>query len=179
MFRGSAMYERLPLRYVVLTAISFLLVHTPTTAREIYRWVDEGGATHYGEVVPEGDVASLEVLEVTVMEVPPEAALRDYRATLDLANRMQADRLERERLRLEREKLRLQQRQVELDDWNSEDVPPSTSYYVPYYRYPRRPYPRPPYYGKYPGYPRPPHGQHPPGRYPTTDAPKRVYLDRP
>ena len=107
------MYELLRLRYVLLTALSVSLVPAPTAAREIYKWVDERGATHYGEQLPEGAVASLEVLDVTAAEATPGAGARDYRWTLDLANRLQADRLERERLRLDRQRLRLQQLEVE------------------------------------------------------------------
>jgi hypothetical protein len=170
------MYELLRLRYVLLTALSVSLVPAPTAAREIYKWVDERGATHYGEQLPEGAVASLEVLDVTAAEATPGAGARDYRWTLDLANRLQADRLERERLRLDRQRLRLQQLEVESGNPQPNDAP--QTYYVPFYGYPRRPHPRPPYHGKYPGYPPLPHGHLPPGRYPVPDVPKRVYLNR-
>jgi hypothetical protein len=173
------MYELLRLRHALLTVLSSSLLYTPAVAEEIYKWVDEHGATHYGETLPTGDVASVEVLEVTPAAAPLQAAPRDYRSTLDIANRMQADRLERERLRLEREKLRQQQREAEFEQQRFNDTYPPAAYGVPYYGYPRRPYPRPPYYGKYPGYPSPPYGQHPPGRYRAPDVPKRVYLDRP
>jgi len=173
------MYEPLCWRHVLLIALSLLLVHTPAAAREIYKWVDAQGATHFGESPPAGSVASLEVLEVREAEAPPAFAPGDYRATLDMANSLQADRLERERLRLEREKLRLQQLEAESDNWRVNEASSPPSYYVPYYGYPRRPHPRRPYDGKYPGYPPgPPHGQHPPARYPVPDVPKRVYLDR-
>jgi hypothetical protein len=173
------MYELSLWRQGLSMALSLLLVHAPVAAREIYKWVDERGATHFGETLPVGSVASLEVLEVRDAQVVPGVVLGDYSAILDMANRLQADRLERERLRLEREKLRLQQLKIESDSWQVNDASSPTSYYIPYYGYPRRPYPWPPYYGKVPGYPPgPPNGPRPPGRHPSPDVPKRVYLDR-
>ena len=173
------MYELLCLRHAFLTILSISLLSPPAVGEEIYKWVDEHGATHYGETLPRGDVASVEILEVMPAATAAQAAPWDYRSTLDIANRMQADRLERERLRLEREKLRQQQREAEFEQQRLDDTSPPEAYAVPYYGYPRRPYPRPPYYGKYPGYPPPSYGQRPPGRYRGPDVPKRVYLDRP
>lgn len=173
---GLSMQKLLRLRPVLLTVVTVMLVHTAGFAREIYKWVDERGATHYGETLPDSDVASLEILDVTVVQVPLEASPRDFRLTLELANRMQADRLERERLLLAKAKLRLQQLEAELEERRINDTPPPIPYYGPYYRpyfaYPRAPYPAPPNHGKYPGYPPPP------GWYPVPDVPKRVYLER-
>ncbi len=173
------MYEPLWLRLALLTILSPSLLSTSAAAEEIYKWVDEHGATHYGETLPQGEVASVEILEVTPVATPTQAAPWDYRSTLDIANRMQADRMERERLRLEREKLRQQQRDAEFEQQRFYDIPPPAAYSVPYYGYPRRPYPRPPYHGKSPGYPPPSYGQRPPGRYRVPEVPKRVDLDRP
>jgi hypothetical protein len=172
------MCELSRLHLLLLSALSAALAQTPASAREVYKWVDQYGATHYAETLPESDVASLEVLDVSVEEAPPEAEPGAYRSTLEMADRMRADRLERERLRLEREKLRLQQLEAESMNQRFNSTPPPASYYVPYYRYPRRPFARPPHYGKYPDYPSPP-GQRPPaGGQPPADARSRVYPDR-
>lgn len=145
----------------------------PVEAREIYKWVSKDGTTHYGESLPETDVAGVEVLQVVPAETVKSA--QDYRSTLELADSLQAARLARERLRLERERLRLERNrlQEEQERWNESAEP----YYIPPYPgYGYRPYRRPPYAGHHPWYPGPPQGPRP-GAHPRPyQVPKRVYV---
>jgi hypothetical protein len=103
-------------------------------------------------------VASLEVLEVEAPEATPVALPERYRATLELANSLQADRRARERVRLEREKLRLQQREAPSQVPDSALGWSSGSYLPPVRPYAYRPYPRRPHYDERHGH-SPPHGR--------------------
>jgi len=152
-----------------VAVLALALSAAPAGAREIYKWVDKDGSTHYGESLPEADVAGLEVLQVVPAE--PAGAAEDYRSTLELADSLQAARLARERLRLERERLRLERSrlQEEQERWNEPAVP---SYIAPYPGYGYRPYRRPPYGGRHPWYPGPRPGAYPP----PYQVPKRVYV---
>lgn len=143
-------------------------------AQEIFKWVDEEGITHFSEQPPEVALASLEILEVVSRPATPSPA-GDIRTTLEVANDMQAGRLERERLRLEKQKLEQQNRQARLDAMRYDEAYRSAYYYGPYWGYPRhrrsyghhRGYPKQPYAGH-----RPPHGQYQGGG---GSVPRRVF----
>jgi hypothetical protein len=167
------MYQMLSRPGLLLAGFGLVLVAAPTAAMEIYKWVSGDGAIHYGESLPNGEIASFEVLEVIPVAPQSLPASNDYQSTLDMATRMQSDRLERERVRLEQEKLRQEERRARDEAQRYKDAYTSPSYFMPYYPY--RPYRRPPYHGKYPGYPpsRPPQGPHP-----APNMPNRVFLDR-
>jgi len=156
-------------RLLVIPALALVLCAASVEAREIYKWVAKDGSTHYGEILPETEVAGFEVLQVVPAE--PARAAQDYRSTLELADSLQAARLARERLRLERERLRLERSrlQEEQESWNESAEP----YYIPPYPgYGYRPYRRPPHGGHHPWYPAP----RPGGGYPRPyQVPKRVY----
>lgn len=160
------MYRRLHLCRALAPVISLALLNPPADAREIYKWVAPDGTTQYGEVLPDTAIAGFEVLEVLPAPPSPPPAVGDYRAVLELADKLEAARLARERLRLDRERLRLQQRRALLDEAASDAEP--TPYYVPLYPYARRPFRPPPYAG----HPRP-HPPRPPPR--RNDVPMRVY----
>jgi len=88
----------------------FLIFSGTSIGGEVYKWVDTDGGTHYSEMPPESDLASVELLELEVVEpAPPVSA--SYQSILEVANSLEASRLERERLRLE--KTRLRQREEE------------------------------------------------------------------
>jgi len=152
----------------ICVAIAFLAVMGTASAQDIYKWQDQSGTTHYGEIPPPMEFSSFEVLEVQ-LEEPAGPVVESYRSALELANSLQADRLEREKLRLEREKLLQQDRQARLEAQRYNDTYQTRYYYGGYY--PHRSYPRPPHYGK-------PHPRPPQASYPGTSVPKRVYLGR-
>lgn len=129
--------------YLLVAAIGVLPV-TSSVAREIYKWVGRDGATHYSEQKPEGsEIAGFEALDVNGAAPAGAAAesaagVADYRAALELARQLQADRLARERVRLERQALRLKQQAARREAQQTEDVP-VYSYVLPYGAYPHRP----------------------------------------
>jgi hypothetical protein len=163
------MYRRLHLRRALAPLLSLVLLNPPADAREIYKWVAQDGTTQYGEVLPDAAIGGFEVLELLPAPPPPPSAVADYRAVLELADKLEAARLARERLRLERERLRLQQRRAQFDEAEAASDAEPAPYYVPVYPYARRPFRPPPYAGP----PRP----HPPWRPPRdrNDVPMRVY----
>jgi hypothetical protein len=112
-------------------------------AVDVYKWTGEDGTTHFSQAPPRSDTGSLEVVEITWIPPSPDAALApaSYQRALELALRLQADRLAREQLRLEREALRLKKRAARLEE-KPGDAAPAAAWYLPYYRYPRqRPFP--------------------------------------
>lgn len=127
--------------YLLLVAIGLVPVTGTATAREVYKWTGRDGSTHYSEKQPDGDMASLEVLQVSVPvplpENPPAAASSsaNYQATLEMARRLQADRLAREQARLERDTLRLKEREMQFEQQAQQlrQSPPAESYAIPYY----------------------------------------------
>jgi len=157
----------------ICLAIAGLAIIGTVSAQDIYKWQDQKGTTHYGEIPPPMEFSSFEVLEVQ-LEEPARPVAESYRSALELANNLQADRLEREKMRLEREKLLQQDRQARLEAQRYNDTY-QTRYYNGGY-YPYRSYSRPPHSGK--PHPRPPRTHPPQASYPGTSVPKRVYLGR-
>lgn len=152
------------LRAAILPAL-LTLVTGVACGSEVYKWTGDDGVTHYAEAPPEAGFSSLEILDVTAPgPVPPATTL--YQPVLDVANSIEASRLERERARLERKKILLQERELQQSQLAaqqsySRNYPVDTLYYPPRYRYPPRPYP--PGYWRYP-VPTPHHGGGQPGR---------------
>ena len=157
----------------IFLAIAGLAVIGTVSAQDIYKWQDQKGTTHYGEIPPPMEFSRFEVLDVR-LEEPARPVAESYRSALELANNLQADRLEREKLRLEREKLLQQDRQARLEAQRYNDTYQSRYYNGGYYPY--RSYSRPPHSGK--PHPRPPRTHPPRASYPGTSVPKRVYLGR-
>jgi hypothetical protein len=126
--------------------ISSALASAATAGAEIYKWVGPDGVTHYSEAAPGTPSPPIETLEFADVASPPAA---DYQAVLDVANDLEAGRLERERLRLERQRLREEQAQAAARDRRQYDE--STRYYpvYPYYYPYGRKYPGPPGYGRH------------------------------
>jgi hypothetical protein len=117
-----------------------LLAAATADARELFKWIAQDGSVHYGEVLPDTGVAYSETLEVVPAETSPAAPDYDYRAILEIADRLQADRLARERVRLEQRKLRLEERRMRQRGPDHATEPR----YFPVYR---------PWYGSHPRYP--------------------------
>jgi hypothetical protein len=139
----------------VIAGGGLLLAVTTADAQELFKWIAQDGSVHYSEILPESGVVRSESLELVPGPMPANAPDEDYRRILEVANRLQADRLARERLRLEQRKLRLEERQARQPDRHET----GESRYIPLYR-PR--YGSPPHYPWYRGHPH--GGQH--GRVP-------------
>ncbi|TCK18252.1 uncharacterized protein DUF4124 [Thiogranum longum] len=156
-----------PDKHLIAAILSALLTLVAGVAcgSEIYKWTGDDGVTHYAEAPPETSFSSLEILDVSVPEPAPPATTI-YQPVLDVANSIEASRLERERARLERKKILLQERELQQSQlaaqpsyYRNNAVGPA--YYPPRYRYPPRPYP--PGYWRYP-MPTPHQGGDRPGR---------------
>jgi hypothetical protein len=156
----------------------FALVGGRANGVEVYKWVSPAGVTHYAEQPPEFELASLEIMDVVAAEaVSP--AVADYQSVLDVANSIEASRLERERVRLEREKLLLQERQLQQSQQLAEERyygGYSGGYYLPYRRYRHPVKPSPHKYGRNPV--PTPHGKGGRSSYRGGTPPARVYLNR-
>ena len=145
---------------------------------DVYKWAGSDGVTHYAEAPPETGLASFEILDVVIAE-PAPPVVADYQSILDVANSIEASRLERERVRLEREKLRLQERQLQQSQLLAQQQyygNYSGVYYLPYrrHRYPLKPYPH--QYGRHPV--PTPHGSGGQSTSRGGGVPGRVYLNR-
>ena len=156
--------------YLLCVAIASLVVAGTAHAQEVYKWTDQSGTTHYGELPPPLEFSSFEVLEVQLQEPVSANGDESYRAALAVANSLQADRLEREKLRLEKDRLAQQERQARWEAQRYNETYRSQNYNDGYY-YPYRRYPHRPYYGKpnHPQYPMQGQG---------SSVKKRVYLGR-
>ncbi|MAT64412.1 MAG: hypothetical protein CMN57_02055 [Gammaproteobacteria bacterium] len=143
------------------------------TAGPVYTWRDADGGTHYSDTAPPAH------LDYQTLELPPPppaqpAAAGDYRAVLDVAERLQAARLERERLRLEREQAAVEALQTRQATAPGDDAPRDSAPWL-VFPHPLRPHPGP--------HVRPhPHPDQPPVRHapapgPKTPSPTRAIVD--
>ena len=162
-------------QFVRLCAISCLVVcgmlsSGQVYAAAVYKWVDAEGVTWFSEEPPVTELASVEVTRVAIDDYTPEVA-SDLQSVIDVANSIEASRLERERARREKQRLMLKQRQLQQQSAYT-GQPYNNSYSVWY---------APPYY---PVRPRPPHARPPGARppaptpYPGGTPPGRVTLGR-
>lgn len=92
----------------------------PLAADPIYKWKGLDGVTHYSETPPAAATGvNPEVLELSPLPPSQPADPADYRALLEVADSLQAARLEREHLRLERRRAasgsRKSQQEAQLD----------------------------------------------------------------
>lgn len=154
---GGTIMQQFLRRYAILYCAVFsmsspVLVH----AAAVYKWVDAEGVTWFSEEPPATELASIEVSRVAIDDYTPKVT-GDLQSVLDVANSIEASRLERERARGEKERLMLKRRQLQQQSANAEQQY-NTSYGVwyapPYYRPPARPHPpyaRPPVHTPRPG----------------------------
>lgn len=91
-------------------------------AESVYTWRDADGGMHYSDTPPPAHV-NYQTLELPPPPPPPPAAAGDYRAVLDVAERLQAARLERERLRLAREQAAVEALQTRQATAHGDDAP--------------------------------------------------------
>ncbi len=117
--------------------VGFALAGAVPAGAEIYKWVGPDGVTHYSEAAPGTQSPPVETLEFADV-APPRAAAADYQAVLEVANELEAGRLERERLRLERQRLYQEQTEAAARDRPQYDgvtrYGPVYPYYYPYVR---------------------------------------------
>jgi hypothetical protein len=133
------------------------------TAAEVFRWVDEGGVTHFSESPPEQDAQDLQTLEFSD-PAPPSDPENDYYSIANQSKRMEAMRAEREKAQAERD-LAMRQLELEAAQNQVQQAPPHTevitrfayppSYYPPVWPRPPRPGPYPPGPGHKPPHWRP------------------------
>jgi len=159
--------------FVALSA----LVSVTAGGVDVYKWAGSDGVIHYAEEPPETGLASFEILDVVIAE-PAPPVVADYQSVLDVANSIEASRLERERVRLEREKLLLQERQLQQSQLFAQQqyYGNYSGAYLPYrrHRYPLKPYPH--QYGRHPV--PAPHSNGGQSSSRGVGAPGRVYLNR-
>ena len=98
---------RTALQIVALAAASGIFQFAD--AANVHKWVDENGVTHYSDAPPEA-------VETTLIDVPEPPAVSagdhedDYYSISKQWERMNRERLEREKLAVERARLRAEQK---------------------------------------------------------------------
>ncbi len=133
-----------------------LLISTTGRAEsiEIYKWVSPDGVTHFSETRPAGVAGRIDTLKIAAPE-PTTTRPDRYQSLLEVADSIEASRLERERLRLE-------QRRQAAEPY----VPPETAAPhpnpPPYFLFPYPPVYRPYFH---PARRNPPQRERPPGDY--------------
>lgn len=137
--------------HTLLPGMLALLTSAAVCANEAYSWVDEQGTTHFSEVPPDNQSRTAEQIELLP---PPETGSTeedDYYSVINQANRMEARRLENEKLEAERRKAEAEARRAAAEAYAARNTPPQD-----YSREEPRYYPSYPLYGY-----RPPYGRHP------------------
>lgn len=85
---------------------------TPASATAVHKWVDADGVTHYSDKPPESvDTTLIELSEPAAVKTASEdgGPADDYYSISNQWQRMNQERIERERLNLERERIRAAQ----------------------------------------------------------------------
>ena len=122
--------------YFLRLLILGLLLGLPLSvqAKDIYKWVDSSGVTHYSQSPPEQTETQTEIiqLEETRSEIKP---VEQTQSTLEIANQFERARLAREKARFER-RLSLARLELETEHSESEQDDAIDVQYVSVY-YPR------------------------------------------
>lgn len=111
-------------------------------AAPIYKWAGPDGVTHYSETPPAAPTGvNYEVLELSPSQSSTQRRdTADYRSVLEVADSLQAARLERERLRLERQRALAEVREARQETQQQRDEP---RYLAPWFFQPHRLRPHP------------------------------------
>lgn len=157
-------------------AVVCLWLSAALAADPVYKWEGPDGVTHYSETPPAAAAdMNLEVIELSPPPPSQPADPADYRALLEVADRLQAARLERERLRLERRKAASESRKIRQEAQQHVDEP---RYVVPWFS-------SPPQFRPHPGrdrhaHPRPdqPRIRRPSDTAPEPPSPSRAVVSR-
>lgn len=118
----------------------------PAAAVDVYRWVSPDGVTHFSEVRPPAYTGGVQSMMLTPAPAMSGIPAERYRAMLEVAEEIQAGRIERERLRLERERLTRQPGMQASDASSRARTEPYPYFLFPYFR----PLPPPPRVGDRP-----------------------------
>jgi hypothetical protein len=105
------------LRPLIFGIFAMFQLLSPAAADVVYRWVDEGGVTHFSDSPPAAqDTVQGGVESIALPDNFPAAAdpAGDYYSIVNQWKRMREERNEREKLALEEERLRLEQSRAEL-----------------------------------------------------------------
>ncbi|MGD2136666.1 MAG: DUF4124 domain-containing protein [Gammaproteobacteria bacterium] len=95
----------------VAVSLVMLSVITRAAAGQVYRWTDAAGITHYSETPPQDK--TLDARQVELPEIPPAIdAPEDYYSVINQLRRMQAQRLENEKLVAERKQAEAEARRA-------------------------------------------------------------------
>lgn len=157
-------------------AAVYLWLCVPLAADPIYKWEGPDGVTHYSETPPAAAAdVNLEVLELSPRPPSQPGDTSDYRSALDVADSLQAARLERERLRLKRQRSLAQAREARQEARQQLEAP---RYAVPWFFPPHRLLPPPGRGGHAPPHPDQPRVHRPPDTAPEPPLRGRVIVDR-
>lgn len=102
-----------PLLFVFFSMSVLVLVCPDLAAETIYRWVDETGAVHFSDVPPKSRVGAVEVLEVARLPYAALASSNQYYSVVNQAQRLEEQRLRREKALAEKRKLQAERRWIE------------------------------------------------------------------
>ena len=123
-------------------------------AAQVYTWVDDSGVTHFSETPPAVQVSETQLIEITPSATPASVADDDFYSVVNQADRMEARRLENEKLAAEKKRTEAEARKTRAEaaaiqqGAYTDSVSDNRRYYPAYPYYPR--------YGYHPG--RPGHG---------------------
>ena len=91
-----------PWYVIVVCVVLDLFLAIEANAGTVYKWVDRSGVTHYDQEPPEDSNIVAELLFIPdAAEYPARSS--SYASIIELAERLERSRLERERLRLAKE----------------------------------------------------------------------------
>jgi hypothetical protein len=133
------------------------------SAAQVYTWVDDSGVTHFSETPPAERTTDTQLIDITPTEAPASEADNEFYSVVNQADRMEARRLENEKLVAEKKqadaearKARAEAAAIQQRSYN-ESADDNPRYYPIYPYYPR--------YGHHPGRPgqghKPVHPVHP------------------
>jgi hypothetical protein len=137
-------------------------------AAQVYSWVDDSGVTHFSETPPPERADDTQIIDIAPTPAPASDNANieddDFYSVINQADRMEARRLENERLAAEKEQARAEasKARAEADALqqpgpDNDSTGDNTPYYPTYPYYPR--------YGHHPGgpghRPKPVHPAHP------------------
>lgn len=141
----------------MITAIALQLVLLPALARDIYRWTDADGIEHFSETPPENPDVPVQTIR---LEEQGGTNPGNLERVLDVAERLEASRLARERARAEAAREAREAKQETRQAEPSYPPPAPVYLYPPHRRHPVYPYPIPPIRKPvHPQEPKPPQGR--------------------
>ncbi|MGD8784517.1 MAG: DUF4124 domain-containing protein [Thioalkalispiraceae bacterium] len=104
--------------YLLWLLMLGLLLYLPLSvqARDVYKWLDSNGVTHYSQTPPKQTETQTEIVQLEITK-PESKSVDQTLSTLEIANQFEKARLAREKARFDR---RLAQARLELETQRSE-----------------------------------------------------------